>query len=87
LPLVQWPGSVSDVDDLEARAPACRPSSAHLDVSAIGQRATAEIEVKQAEIRVEVHLPWLLAAMASKVDGLLKTNAQDTLRIGTTKKV
>ena len=61
--------------------------TAHLDVSAIGQRATAEIEVKAAEIRVEVHLPWLLAAMASKVEGLLKSNAKDTLRIGTTKKV
>ena len=61
--------------------------TAHLDVSAIGQRATAEIEVKPAEICIVVHLPWLLAAMANKVEGLLKSNAKDTLRIGTTKKV
>ena len=60
---------------------------AHLRVAALGQTATAEIDVKTAEIRVEVHLPWLLAAMAGKIEGLLKSNAQDTLRIGTTKKV
>ena len=60
---------------------------AHLRVAAIGQTATAEIEVKSNDIRVEVHLPWLLAAMANKVEGLLKKNAQETLKIGTTKKV
>lgn len=60
---------------------------ANLRVAALGQTATAEIDVKPAEIRVEVHLPWLLAAMAGKVEKLLKNNAQDTLRIGTTKKV
>ena len=60
---------------------------ANLRVAALGQTATAEIDVKPAEIKIEVHLPWLLAAMASKVQGLLKTNAEATLRIGTTKKV
>ena len=59
---------------------------AHLRVSAIGQTTTAEIDVKPAEIRVEVHLPWLLAAMANKIEGLLKSNGNDALRIGTTKK-
>ena len=61
--------------------------TAHLAVNALGQHATAEIEVKAADIRIEVHLPWLLAAMANKVEGLLKANAKDTLRLGTTKKV
>ena len=60
---------------------------AHLRASAIGQTATAQIEVQPANIRVEIHLPWLLAAMASKVEGLLASNAKDTLRIGTTRKV
>lgn len=59
---------------------------AHLKASAIGQSATAQIDVEPANIRVEIHLPWLLAAMASKVEGLLKSNAQDVLRIGTSKK-
>ena len=60
---------------------------AHLRASAIGQTATAVIEVQPANIRVEIQLPWLLAAMAGKVEGLLKSNAKDTLRIGTTRKV
>ena len=60
---------------------------AHLRVAALGQNATAEIDVKPADIRVEVHLPWLLAAMAGKIEGLLKTNAADTLRIGPSKKL
>ena len=60
---------------------------AHLRVAALGQTATAEVDIKAAEIRVEVHLPWLLAAMANKVEALLKSNAKDTLRIGATEKV
>ena len=60
---------------------------AHLRARALGQTATAEIDVRQTEIKVEIHLPWLLATMAGKVERLLKSNAQDTLRIGTTKKV
>ena len=60
---------------------------AHLRVAALGQTATAEIDIKAAEIRVEVHLPWLLAAMANKIEGLLNKNASEALRIGTTKKV
>ncbi len=60
---------------------------AHLRASAIGQSATAQIDVEPANIKVEIHLPWLLAAMAGKVEGLLKSNARETLRIGTTRKV
>ena len=59
---------------------------AHLRVAALGQTTTAEIDVKAAEIRVEVHLPWLLAALATKIEGALKSNAKDALRIGTTRK-
>ncbi len=60
---------------------------AHLRASAIGQTATATIDVQPANIQVEIQLPWLLAAMANKVEGLLQANAKDTLRIGSTKKV
>ena len=42
--------------------------TAHLRVSAVGQTTTAEIDVKPVEIRVEVHLPWLLAALANKIE-------------------
>ena len=60
---------------------------AHLRIAALGQNATAEIDVKQSDIRIEVHLPWLLATMANKVQGFLRKNAQDTLLLGPTKKV
>lgn len=59
---------------------------ANLRVAALGQTATAEIDVQAADIKIEVQLPWLLAAMANKIQGVLESNAQDTLRIGTTKK-
>ncbi len=59
---------------------------AHLRVAALGQTATAEIDVQAVDIKIEVHLPWLLAAMANKIQGVLKSNAEDTLRIGTTNK-
>ncbi len=60
--------------------------TAHLRVAAIGQTVTAEVEVKPAEIRIEVHLPWLLAAMAGKIEGLLKANSKDALKIAPPKK-
>lgn len=60
---------------------------AHLRVAALGQTATAEVDIQPASIRVEVHLPWLLAGMANKIQSLLKSNASETLRIGTTRKV
>lgn len=60
---------------------------AHLRVSAVGQTTTAEIDVKAAEIRVEVHLPWLLAALANKIEKLVKSNGQEALRIAPSKKV
>lgn len=60
---------------------------AHLQARALGQSASASITVEPITVKVEIELPWLLAAMASKIEGVLQKNAQDTLRIGTTKKV
>lgn len=59
---------------------------AHLRCSAIGQTATAEIDIQPKDIRVEIQLPWLLAAIAGKVEKALQSNAKDVLRLGTTKK-
>jgi hypothetical protein len=61
--------------------------TASLRVAALGQTVTAVIDVRPAEVKIEVELPWLLAAMATKVQSLVKSNADDVLRIGTTKKV
>ncbi len=59
---------------------------AHLKASAIGQTATAEIAVEPGTVRCEIHLPWLLAAMANNVEGLLQRNAKEALLLGPTKK-
>ena len=81
----ECPGSVPATKPVARAAPArgMRTQGA----SAIGQTATCEIQVQPANVQVEIHLPWLLAAMAGKVEKLLQSNATDTLRIGTTKKV
>lgn len=59
---------------------------AHMRCSAIGQTATAEISVQPANIHVEIQLPWLLAAIANKVEKALQSNAKDVLRLSSTKK-
>ena len=59
---------------------------AHMRCSAIGQTATATIDVQPKDIRVEIQLPWLLAAIAGKVEKALQSNANDVLRIGSIKK-
>ena len=35
-------------------------------------------------VRIEVQLPWILAALTRKIQGVLKTNAEKSLRIGHT---
>jgi hypothetical protein len=58
----------------------------HVRVSALGQTSTATIDVKPAEIRVEIHLPWLLAALANKIETLVTSNAGSALRLEPPKK-
>ena len=36
-------------------------------VSALGQRVSGSLDVRDAEVAVEIALPWLLAAIADKV--------------------
>ena len=55
-------------------------------VSALSQAITAQVEVKPAEVRVEIHLPWLLATFANKIESLVKSNASSALRLEAPKK-
>jgi hypothetical protein len=55
-------------------------------VSALGQAITAIVDVKPAEIRVEIHLPWLLAAFSNKIETLVKSNATAALQLDPPKK-
>jgi hypothetical protein len=43
---------------------------------------TGTILVVKDSVRIEVQLPWLLAALTGKIQGVLQSNAEDTLRIG-----
>jgi len=54
-------------------------------VAALGQSATGTISIFPDTIRIEVELPWMLAALSSKVEGLLQTKASDALRLTHTK--
>ncbi|HUI21081.1 MAG TPA: polyhydroxyalkanoic acid system family protein [Methylocella sp.] len=58
--------------------------AADLRVVAFGQTATAKILVTSDALRIEVQLPWILAALTSRIQGFLKTNAEESLRIGHT---
>jgi hypothetical protein len=57
-------------------------NTANLQVSALGQTASAKIDVLANSLRIEVQLPWLLAALSGKVKDVLTNNAKDSLRIG-----
>jgi hypothetical protein len=58
--------------------------TANLRVVAFGQTATAQLYVMSDAVRIEVQLPWILAALTGKIQGVLKTNAEESLRIGYT---
>jgi Putative polyhydroxyalkanoic acid system protein (PHA_gran_rgn) len=58
--------------------------TADLRVVALGQTVTAKIFVMSDSLRIEVQLPWILAALTNKIQGALKSNAEESLRIGYT---
>ncbi len=41
-------------------------------VSVLGQSVTGALDVMDNEVRVEVHLPWMLAMLAEKAKGLIQ---------------
>jgi hypothetical protein len=58
---------------------------ARVDVSVLGQAAGATIDVFPDMLRIEVELPWVLAALSNKVQTFLTSNATDALRLTHTK--
>jgi hypothetical protein len=55
---------------------------ADIKVGALGQKVTAQLEVEPRQVRVEVQLPFLLAALANKIQPYLQKSASDMLRLG-----
>jgi hypothetical protein len=56
--------------------------TANLRVVAFGQTAIAQVYVLDDALRIEVQLPWILTALTGKIQGTLKSNAEESLRIG-----
>jgi hypothetical protein len=52
----------------------------HFDGGALGQKINGRIDVLPDAVRIEVDLPEILAAIADRVAGRLKTEAQKLLR-------
>ncbi len=57
---------------------------ADLRVVAFGQTVTAQVEVMPDSLRIEAQLPWLIASLANKIQGVLTNNAKESLQIGYT---
>ncbi len=58
--------------------------TANMRIVAFGQTVTAQLYVMNDALRVEVQLPWILSALTGKIQSVLKTSAQESLRIGHT---
>ncbi len=58
-----------------------QPDHASVNVRAMGQSVTGEIDVTDSEVRVRVFLPWLLARFAGKITERIE-QAGATLQIG-----
>ena len=50
------------------------------DARAMGQQVSGSVEVREADVTIEVRLPMLLAGMANKLAGRIKTDG--TLLLG-----
>jgi putative polyhydroxyalkanoate system protein len=60
--------------------------TAKFDVSALGQNSSGSIAVLPDSLKIDVELPWIMAALSNKVQGFLNSNASEALRIGVSKK-
>lgn len=59
---------------------------AHIRVDALGHTATAQVSIFADHARVDVQLPWLLAALSGKLQQLIHHNASEALKIEHTSK-
>jgi hypothetical protein len=59
---------------------------ADIKVGALGQKVAAQLDIEANQVRVEVQLPFLLAALANKIQPYLQKSGSDMLRLGGPKK-
>lgn len=56
--------------------------TADVRVVALGQTVTGTIAVLSDSVRIEVQLPWIIAALSGRIQGILKNSAEQSLRLG-----
>ncbi len=71
----------SYVDKLAASRVTWTGERADIEVVALGQTVNAELQVNADSVRIEVRLPWVLAVLGNKVQGILTTSARESLAI------
>jgi hypothetical protein len=54
---------------------------ADIQVVAVGQTINSELQILAETVRIEVRLPWFLAALGNKVQGVLTARAHESLGI------
>ncbi len=69
------------IDKLAASRVTWTGDRADIEVVALGQTIGAELQVHAESVRIEVRLPWILAALGNRIKGVLTTSASDSLRI------
>ncbi len=52
----------------------------HFQASALGQNVSGRVDVEEANVRVEIDLPWILAALAEQFRGRIQK--EGTLLLG-----
>ncbi len=62
------------IDKVGSAAMAWEGDVAHVDATALGQKAKAAIIVGEADITIRIELPWLLSGMAGTIESILKNN-------------
>lgn len=72
------------IDKLGSSEATWNGNTADLRVVVLGQTVAGKIFVMDESVRIEVQLPWVLAALTGKIQGVLQSNAEDSLRIGHT---
>jgi hypothetical protein len=71
----------SYVDKLASSRVTWTGDRADVQVVAVGQTINAELQILAETVRIEVRLPWFLAALGNKVQGVLTASARESLKI------
>lgn len=71
----------SYIDKLAASRVTWTGERADIEVVAMGQTVNAELQVFAESVRIEVHLPWILGILGSRLQGVLTTSARESLKI------